>query len=297
MGATKLESADQIPSTPTAKTQVNEVVAVESEPSLQTPKSQETDDIFNELQSKSLKERMLSCKNHAELEQLKSENPELVTKVWDSLSIIEKNHIKCITKTEKQPPATLGYQFYYTDPASEVKYFAYYLGFYLHGETVEDGKRAILVGEKAIICDKTDLKPIPLKKQNKLPAYKIKELELILSNPETRTEPITEQEDTAPTPEEIATNTFTGLAPAPKQQTGTPTGNKPDSRQSEQSDGVKAGDLIEVHDKDSALNGKTVEVRYAKPDGTLNVVWEDKNYFVPASGYKIFSKGLGLKKA
>lgn len=88
VGATKLESADQIPSTPTEKTQVNEVVAVESEPSLQTPKSQETDEIFNELQSKSLKERMLICKNHAELEQLKSENPELVTKVWDSLSIL-----------------------------------------------------------------------------------------------------------------------------------------------------------------------------------------------------------------
>lgn len=58
---------------------------------------------------------------------------------------------------------------------------------------------------------------------------------------------------------------------------------------------MQAGDIIEVHTA-SALNGKTVEVNYVKPDGTVNVVWDNKNYDVPASDYKIFSKGLGLKK-
>ncbi len=70
---------------------------------------------------------------------------------------------------------------------------------------------------------------------------------------------------------------------------------QPDSTVSEPSQAVQAGDIIEVHTA-SALNGKTVEVNYVKPDGTVNVVWDNKNYDVPASDYKIFSKGLGLKK-
>lgn len=70
---------------------------------------------------------------------------------------------------------------------------------------------------------------------------------------------------------------------------------QPESTVSEPSQAVQAGDIIEVHTA-SALNGKTVEVNYVKPDGTVNVVWDNKNYDVPASDYKIFSKGLGLKK-
>ncbi|NEP82896.1 MAG: hypothetical protein F6K39_35010 [Okeania sp. SIO3B3] len=60
---------------------------------------------------------------------------------------------------------------------------------------------------------------------------------------------------------------------------------------------MEAGDMIEVHTKNSIAYGKTVEVNFVKEDGTVQVVWDGKNVYIPASGYKIFSKGLGLKKA
>ncbi|MDJ0554370.1 MAG: hypothetical protein QNJ68_08025 [Microcoleaceae cyanobacterium MO_207.B10] len=248
----------------------------------------ETEQIFDELKSESFKERMLGAKNKSELDKIKAENPDKATEIWDSLSIPEKNYIKCLLKSQNthKTPATLGFKFTYTAPLTKIKHDALYLGYYLHGEQVPEDKRAILVEGEAIVCGKNDLKPFPTKKQPALTPEVKAELESIITNPEP-TEP-----DTAPTAEEISANTFTGLAPAPKRTTGIVTGNKPDSEVSKPNDVVESGDLIRVTTKDSIAHGKSVEVDYVKPDGTVKAVWDNKAIYIPKSGYELEIKNL-----
>ncbi len=287
---TSPEQKVEISPEPSPTLEANEVVASESDSSL--PKPDSTEVIFDELQSESLKERMLGCKNRSELEKFKVEiGSDKADKVWDSCSIIERNLIKCANAAMDKKAATPFDLIQWRDVLGKLQN-ARYVGFYLHGLQIknEDDRVIYLINQDIFkVVDKRSLKAVAAKSQKPCPPELVVKLEKALSEPE-------DTEDTAPTAEEISQNNFTGLAPAPK-PTGIVTGNKPDSTVLEQSDGAKAGDIIEVHDKDSALNGKTVEVTYTKPDGTVNVVWENKNYFVPASGYKIFSKGLGLKKA
>lgn len=209
--------------------QADEVPVTENTENFQKPETDSTEQIFDELKSESLKERMLGAKNKSELDKIKAEDPEAVTKIWDSLSIPEKNYIKCLLKSQndKKKPATLGYKFQYTAPLTKAKYEATYLGYYLHGEAVtDDDKRAILVEGEGLICNKNDLKP--WKKQPALTPEVKTELESIITNP------VADTEDTAPTADEIAENTFTGLVPAPK-LTGTAIGNQQGSQVSKQS--------------------------------------------------------------
>ena len=180
---------------------------------------------------------MLKAKTKDELDAIKAENPEEVTKLWDTLSIPEKNQIKCIAKSPdgKKKPATLGYKFTYTDPNTKEKFEATYLGYYLHGQALTDeDQRAITVKGKGLICSKKDLRP---RKKQPLLAPGIQQyLEDVLSNPTkatatVETKPTEAVQSEAPTAEQMAENTFTGLVETPKKfQTGLTTGNKPGSQ-------------------------------------------------------------------
>ena len=207
--------------------------AVESEP------TQEVEEV---LDTETLAYKMLKAKTKDELDAIKAENPEEVTRLWDTLSIPEKNYIKCIAKSPnaKKEPATLGYKFTYTDPNTKEKYEATYLGYYLHGQALTDeNQRAITVKGKGLICNKSDLRP---RKKQPLLAPGIQQyLEDVLSNPakaeatvETKPTDTAVETDT-PTASEMAENTFTGLVETPKKpQDGLMTGNKPGSQLSNQ---------------------------------------------------------------
>ena len=209
--------------------------------------SQENDE---ELETETLAYKMLKAKTRDELDALKAENPEEVTKLWDTLSIPEKNQIKCIAKSPdgKKKPATLGYKFTYTDPNTKEKHEATYLGYYLHGQALtDDDQRAITVKGKGLICNKSDLRP---RRKQPLLAPGIQQyLEDVLSNPAKSEATVeTKPTDTAvetetPTATEMAANKFTGLVPAPKSQDGLTTGNKPDSQSSKQNAEQKTLDL------------------------------------------------------
>ena len=207
--------------------------AVESEP------TQEVDEV---LDTETLAYKMLKAKTKDELDAIKAENPEAVTKLWDTLSIPEKNYIKCIAKSPnaKKEPATLGYKFTYTDPNTKEKYEATYLGYYLHGQALTDeNQRAITVKGKGLICNKSDLRP---RKKQPLLAPGIQQyLEDVLSNPAKSEATVeTKPTDTAvetetPTATEMAENTFTGLVETPKKsQDGLTSGKTPDSQPSKQ---------------------------------------------------------------
>ena len=221
------------PATPTA--------TVESEP------TQEVEEV---LDTETLAYKMLKAKTKDELDAIKAENPEEVTRLWDTLSIPEKNYIKCIAKSPnaKKEPATLGYKFTYTDPNTKEKYEATYLGYYLHGQALTDeNQRAITVKGKGLICNKSDLRP---RKKQPLLAPGIQQyLEDVLSNPAKSEATVeTKPTDTAvetetPTATEMAANSFTGLVPTPKSQDGLTTGNKPDSQSSKQNAEQKTLDL------------------------------------------------------
>ena len=234
------------PATPTA--------TVESEP------TQEIDEV---LDTETLAYKMLKAKTKDELDAIKAENPEEVTRLWDTLSIPEKNYIKCIAKSPnaKKEPATLGYKFTYTDPNTKEKFEATYLGYYLHGQALTDeNQRAITVKGKGLICSKNDLRP---KRKQPLLAPGIQQyLEDVLSNPakvevtvETKPTDTAVETDT-PTASEMAENTFTGLVETPKKpQDGLTTGKTPDSQQSKQNAEQKTLDL-----KTPNIEPETVEV-------------------------------------
>ena len=227
------------PATPTA--------TVESEP------TQEIDEV---LDTETLAYKMLKAKTKDELDAIKAENPEEVTRLWDTLSIPEKNYIKCIAKSPnaKKAPATLGYKFTYTDPNTKEKFEATYLGYYLHGQALTDeNQRAITVKGKGLICSKNDLRP---KRKQPLLAPGIQQyLEDVLSNP-AKVEVTEEVKTDTPTATEMAENTFTGLVETPKKpQDGLTTG-KPQSSQPSKSSAVQT--MLDL--KTPETEPETVEV-------------------------------------
>lgn len=226
---------------------------------VETEPTQENDE---DLETETLADRMLKAKTKDELDAIKAENPEAATKLWDTLSIPEKNQIKCIAKSPdgKKKPATLGYKFTYTDPSTKEKFEATYLGYYLHGQALTDeDQRAITVKGEGLICSKKDLRP---KKKQPLLAPGIQQyLEDVLSNPAKATATVetkptdTAVEPEAPTAKDMAENTFTGLVQPKKPQDGSTTGNKPDSQPSKSSAVQTMLDL-----KTPSIEPETVEV-------------------------------------
>ena len=227
-----------------------------------TVETESTQEIDEELDTETLTDRMLKAKTKDELDAIKAENPDAVNEIWNELSIPEKNQIKCIAKSPdgKKKPATLGYKFTYTDPNTKEKFEATYLGYYLHGQALTDeDQRAITVKGKGLICSKKDLRP---RKKQPLLAPGIQQyLEDVLSNPAkatatVETKPTEAVQSEAPTAEQMAENTFTGLVETPKKpQDGLTTGTTPDSQQSKQNAEQKTLDL-----KTPNIEPETVEV-------------------------------------
>ncbi|GFZ92297.1 hypothetical protein [Okeania sp. KiyG1] len=235
-----------------------------------------------------LKQQLLSKKNKSELEEFKASiGAPMALEIWESCTHAERNLIKCINVVADSKRAALPFDLVGWHNALGKLEIARYVGFYLYGKQVEDSKRVIyLVKHDTFkIVDKRSLKGVDAKSQKPCPTDLVIKLEAAL---EAQPEP--EQ----PTAQEIANNNFTGLGPAKNAQSGSPTGKLAEEPASKPS--VEAGDIIEVHTKDSIANGKTVEVNFVKEDGTVHVVWDGKNVYIPASGYTIFSKGLNLKK-
>ncbi|NES64225.1 MAG: hypothetical protein F6K24_02620 [Okeania sp. SIO2D1] len=213
---------------PAPTSEANEVPASEKVDSFQKPESDSTEQIFDELKSESLKERMLSCKNRSELEKFKVEiGSDKADKVWDSCSIIERNLIKCANAAMDKKAATPFDLIQWRDVLGKLQN-ARYVGFYLHGLQIknEDDRVIYLTNQDIFkVVDKRSLKAVAAKSQKPCPPELVVKLEKALSEPE----------DTAPTADEIANNTFSGLVPVKKQQTGLQTGNKPELPPSEPS--------------------------------------------------------------
>lgn len=249
-----------------------------------------TEQIFTELKSESLKDRMLACKCKQELEILKSEiGAEKASELWDSLTILERNHIKNVNlcKSPEKRVYGIGTRLQYTTKDGK-KHNAKGIGHYLYGEALKDDERAILInGElKPTIVKRSQLKPFDDKAQKPLEPG---ELEMLQNFTQPQPKPEIEPDFEAPTVEEIAALDFSGLA-SPK-----PTGNSgstPSSQASRQN--VEAGDLIEVSDPESGLFGKIVEVSYliANGKGAICSIFEGKSYCVSSGGYTLFQKNL-----
>ncbi|NEQ77821.1 MAG: hypothetical protein F6K23_35275 [Okeania sp. SIO2C9] len=240
-----------------------------------------------------LKEQLLSKKNKSELEEFKASiGADKALEIWESCTLVSRNLIKCINVVADSKRPALPFDLVGWHNALGKLEIARYVGFYLYGKQVEDSKRVIyLVKHDTFkIVDKRSLKGVSAKDQTPCPPELTAKLEKALSEPQLQ--PDTESEQ--PSAQEIANNNFTGLGPAQKSQSVLPTGKQPEELASKPR--VEAGDIIEVHTKDSIAYGKTVEVNFVKEDGTVHVDWDGKNVYIPASGYTIFSKGLNLKK-
>lgn len=213
--------------------------------------SESTQEEDEELETETIKERLLEAKNKKELDAIKAENPDAVTAIWDELTIPEKNHIKCITQSidGRKRPITPGYRFIYTAPNGSEQYVRY-IGFYLHGEAIADeDKRAISLDGIGIICSKKDLKPS--KKQFVLTEGEVEHLKDMMSNPgkikaidttETVETPTAVETET-PTAEQMAENNFTGLVPPKKSPAGSTTGKTQSLQPSKQNAEQKVLDL------------------------------------------------------
>ena len=206
-----------------------------------TVETETTQEIIEESETENLKDRLLQAKNKKELDAIKAENPETVTAIWDELTIPEKNHIKCITQSidGRKRPITPGYRFVYTSK-NGAEQFVRYIGFYLHGEAINDeDKRAISLDGIGIICSKKDLKPA--KKQFVLTEGEIEHLKGMMSNPgKIKAIDTTEVVDKeTPTATEMAENNFTGLVETPKKPQGGSTTGKTQSSQPSKSSAVQ----------------------------------------------------------
>lgn len=207
-----------------------------------TVKTEPTQEIDEELETETIKERLLEAKNKKELDAIKAENPDAVTAIWDELTIPEKNHIKCIAQSidGRKRPITPGYRFIYTAPNGSEQYVRY-IGFYLHGEAItNEDKRAILLDGIGIICSKKDLKPS--KKQVNLKDSEKELLQDIMSNP-VETKPTETVATETPTASEMAENNFTGLVAPKKSQDGLTSGKTENSQPSKQNAVQKMLDL------------------------------------------------------
>ncbi len=165
---------------------------------------------------------LLECETKLQLMAKKKDiGEELVKKAWDAMTIVQKNYLQLISLRDNvtKPFATLGYQLAY-QPTKDVKpRSSRLIGFYLYGEKLPQAdERAILIkGEtEPTICSKAHLRPF--KDSTPATETEIKLLEKLLTEPQ----------ESEPTAETVAANTFTGVAPSPKLPTGSETGNKPE---------------------------------------------------------------------
>ena len=175
---------------------------------------------------------LLECETKLQLMAKKKEiGEELVKKAWDTMTLVQKNYLQLISLRDNvtKPFATLGYQLGY-QPTKDVKpRSSRLIGFYLYGEKLPQAdERAILIkGEtEPTICSKAHLRPF--KDSTPATEAEIKLLEKLLTEPQ----------ESEPTAETVAGNTFAGLA-TPKLPTGSETGNKPESQPSEPNVGVQ----------------------------------------------------------
>ena len=137
-----------------------------------------------------LKDEMLSKNSKKELENYKDNiGLDRVREVWNNCTIPEKNYIQIIVHKKPENTdriyGTLGYPLQYVDPETKKTYNGRYLGFYLHGELITNkNQRAITIDGKGFIVDKKDICDRKLTSLNQATPYEIKELELILSEPQ-----------------------------------------------------------------------------------------------------------------
>ena len=138
-----------------------------------------------------LKDEMLSKNSKKELEDYKDNlGLDRVREVWDNCTIPEKNYIQIIV--HKKPKNTghmhgiLGYPLEYVDPETKKTYNGRYLGHYLHGKLIANGnQRAIAIDGKGFVVDRKDICGHKLTSLNQATPHEIKELEFILSEPQT----------------------------------------------------------------------------------------------------------------
>ena len=109
-----------------------------------------------------IKSYALNSENNIELREIgKLLSHETKRKMWDCMPIFQKNLLKCIkactTKTNGQEAIKEGAILYYRDPENQEEKLAFYIGYFLSGEEIQDkDKRAIYIPEtnEAIICEK-----------------------------------------------------------------------------------------------------------------------------------------------
>ncbi|NEN88487.1 MAG: hypothetical protein F6K48_05925, partial [Okeania sp. SIO3H1] len=209
---------------------------------------------------------LLECETKLQLMAKKKEiGEELVKKAWDTMTLVQKNYLQLISLRDNvtKPFATLGYQLAYQPTKDAKPRSSRLIGFYLYGEKLPQAdERAILIkGEtEPTICSKSHLRPF--KDSTPATETEIKLLEKLLSEPQ----------ESEPTAETVAANTFTGLVPSPKLKTGSETGNKPEQQASELNVGVQ-----------TELNLKTPEPKELPPTPTpaLEVIASELKRFHP----------------
>ena len=109
-----------------------------------------------------IKNYTLSSENNIQLQETgKLLSTDTKRKIWESMPIFQKNLLKCIkacnTETNGQEAIKEGSILYYRDPESQEEKTAFYIGYYLGGEEIQDKeKRAVYIPERkeAIICEK-----------------------------------------------------------------------------------------------------------------------------------------------
>ncbi|NER01449.1 MAG: hypothetical protein F6K17_01800 [Okeania sp. SIO3C4] len=209
---------------------------------------------------------LLECETKLQLMSKKKDiGEELVKKAWDAMTLVQKNYLQLISLRDNvtKPFATLGYQLAYQPTKDIQPRSSRLIGFYLYGEKLPQAdERAILIkGEtQPTICKKEYLRPF----KNSTPATEteIKLLEKLLTEPQ----------ELKPTAENMAANTFTGVAPSPKLQPGSQTGSKPELQPKQPNVGVQ-----------TELNLKTPEPKELPPTPTpaLEVIASELKRFHP----------------
>ena len=198
-----------------------------------TPSVEATDNKSSELTTDEAIATLLECQTKLQLMSKKKDiGEELVQKAWDEMTLVQRNYLQLISLRENvtKSMGTLGYQLMYQPTKDSKPRKARLIGFYLYGDKLPlaDERSILLDGEtQPTVCSKAHLRPF--KNSAKATEAEIKLLEKLLTEPQ----------ETEPTAETMANNTFTGLADIPKPQTGSETGNKPDSEQSKPNVGVQ----------------------------------------------------------
>ncbi|MEM9272362.1 MAG: hypothetical protein AAGA80_05285 [Cyanobacteria bacterium P01_F01_bin.143] len=198
------------------------------------PENQPTPNNSSELSTDEAIATLLECQTKLQLMSKKKDiGEELAKKAWDEMTLVQRNYLQLISLRENvtKPLGTLGYQLLYQPTKDSKPRKARLIGFYLYGDKLPlADERAVLIdGEtQPTICSKAHLRP--LKNSTPPTELEIKQLEKLLAEPQ----------ETEPTPEDMAANTFTGLATAPKLLTGSQDGSPPDLPASRLNDAVQA---------------------------------------------------------